>query len=177
MKNLSVPAMTGLDVDPVSVRIARDMAEVWADQMPVSFCEGSVECMPFGAGSFDVVTARLLLPYVEDVAGAVRQIAVALRKEGIVIFQVHSFRYYWNGIFSRSVKPWQWLYSLRAICGGLYYALTGARVFHRLCPEIAVPLSVLRRQCRRFGLSQVWSGGFDLKPLVAFRRIATDMAM
>ena len=66
----------GVDRDPAMLRQARQL-------IPVT--EGSAERLPFPAGSFDCVYARLVLRHLADPAGALREMHRVLRPSGRLI--------------------------------------------------------------------------------------------
>jgi SAM-dependent methyltransferase len=165
-----VPAMTGLDVNPLSVQVGADMAKVWAQGLSVKFREADCTAMPVPSASFDVTVARLLLPYV-PVKMALRAIAGVVKPGGLVYFQVHTLRYYWKRCLGRLSKPAAALYYVRPLISGLFFAAVGRQPVHRLFAETALPPAGLRRLCGRVGLAPVWAGGFQSKPILVFRKV------
>ena len=71
--------LTAIDVDSEMVALARDRLR---DRERVEVVEASVAALPFGAASFDAVTARLVLEHVPDLAAALREIRRVLRSGG-----------------------------------------------------------------------------------------------
>ena len=166
---LSVPRMTGIDTDAESVRLGREMAALWARDTRVTFSESSCEEMPFTSETFDIVLARLLLPYVR-VDQTLAEISRVLRPQGIVLFQIHAFRYYARQLLRSFRSARSPLYYLRALISGAAFGLSGRQPKHRWFSESALSAKLLVRLCRRHGLSLVWQGGQASKPLFAFKK-------
>ena len=161
--------MVGMDVDSTSVRLAQELASVWAGELPVSFCCGSAEDVPLDDRSCSVVVARLLLPYVR-IRETIAEIHRVLAPGGIVLFQLHTFRYYGQSLREHWRSPGLAAYYFRPILAGLVFDVSGRQMRHRWFAEAALREATLRRLCRQQGMLPVWQGGFKARPLIAFRK-------
>ncbi len=74
---------TGLDPDPAMVEAAR--ARAGRERVAVEFVRGRIERLPFADASFDVVAAVTVLCFVQDAAGAMREMARVLRPGGRLV--------------------------------------------------------------------------------------------
>lgn len=93
-----VPKLVGIDVDPRSVAVARQLAPHWGGSL-ADFLESSAEEMPFPDAWFDIVVARLVLPYT-DVGRVIDGVARVLRPGGLWLVQLHDPRYYLGALRS-----------------------------------------------------------------------------
>lgn len=165
----AVPRMVGADLDPDSVRLGREIAEVWAGDDDVTFHEVNAESLPFEDSSFDLVVARLLLPYVR-MRPAMGEIMRVLKPGGVVLLQLHSFSYYWRGLLLHRSRASQAWYYLRPLLSGLWFGITRRQPCHRWFSETALTPWCMAVWGRKLGLRDVWRGGFSQKPLVALRK-------
>lgn len=75
--------VTGIDMTPAMLEMARGLAAE-RGSANVTFVEGDAEQLPWGDGTFDVVTCRVCAHHFPDVARAVREMARVLRPGGRV---------------------------------------------------------------------------------------------
>ena len=81
-----------------------------ANSSNVTFVLAQAERLPFAPGTFDGLTVTYLLRYVDDPAGALRELAASVRPGGIVAsleFAVPEspFWYAWWRVYTRAVMP------------------------------------------------------------------------
>lgn len=98
---------TGIDVDPLAVRLARERVGE-----SVQLAEGSVTALPFPAGSFDAVVSADVLYHLDDDATAVAESFRVLRPGGVLIVNVPAY-------------PWLWSYHDEAVGGRRRYRRAG----------------------------------------------------
>lgn len=169
-QGLAVPNLVGIDADPLSVKLAREMASLWAPkQVNVDFIQADAAELPQVADSVDLVVARLLLPYVR-VGKTLRCIARVLGAGGIVLFQTHSFTYYAQRCLANWRRPARVAYYLRPIASGALLAATGRQPASPWFREVAMAGSTLTELCQDRGLVRIWTGGPRARPLLAFRK-------
>jgi 2-polyprenyl-6-hydroxyphenyl methylase/3-demethylubiquinone-9 3-methyltransferase len=76
--------VTGIDPAANSVKAARAHAE--QNHLPIRYCEGRGESLPFADGSFAIVTCCDVLEHVDDVAQVIREVSRMLRPGGVFLF-------------------------------------------------------------------------------------------
>ena len=74
--------VTGIDLSPEMIRLARKHAEHLALPEAVTWEVGAVDHLPLPAASTDAIHARMVLPFVPDVPAALREFRRVLRPEG-----------------------------------------------------------------------------------------------
>jgi SAM-dependent methyltransferase len=74
--------VTGVDLSPEMIRLARDNAARLGEQVPVRWIEGTVDDVPLPSGSMDAIHARMVLPFVPDIPEALREFRRVLRPGG-----------------------------------------------------------------------------------------------
>lgn len=91
--------VTGVDLTPRSIEIARRRFEVYA--LTGEFAIGDSENLSFDDSSFDVVYSFGVLHHTPDTQGAVREIHRVLKPGGkaIVMLYHRSSLYYWGSLF------------------------------------------------------------------------------
>jgi len=92
----------GIDPDPAMLGAARSHADKAG--VRASFFEGRVERLPFPDASFDVVASVTALCFVQDAAGAVREMARVLRPGGRLVLGELGRWSLWAAI--RRVRGW-----------------------------------------------------------------------
>lgn len=165
-----VPDMVGIDISEGSVEMATAMGKHWAAGHTVEFKVMDARRLAFPDESFDLVIARLLMPYVlvREVLG---EIARVMTNDAMAILQLHGFRYYLQGCRRSLSRPREFFYYARPILSGLCFAVSGGQPGLRLFRETALEPAGLERAARGAGLRPVWRGGFNVKPLVALRSV------
>lgn len=168
---LCVPKMIGLDLPFESVVLGKLMAEHWIENNEtVNFIQGSACALPLESKSCDLITSRLVLPYVSSISAALQEIGRVLRKEGLVCLQTHSFKYYINNLRNRQQQWRRSIYYLRPLLSGSFLAITGRQAPGRRFRETAMSANLLTRSVKKFGLQPVDQIGFDTKPIVVLRK-------
>jgi SAM-dependent methyltransferase len=71
--------VTGLDLDPAMISYAAERVE------GVQWIVGDAHCLPFGAGSYDVVLCSFLLMWTEEPGVAVKEMSRVVREGGVVL--------------------------------------------------------------------------------------------
>jgi len=165
-----LPRATGIDVHPLSVRIAKAMAAEWDEERRTSYCEAAAESLPCASASVDLVICRLVLPYV-DVRVALDEIVRVMTPGAVSLFQIHTPRYYAAHLFGSLMRPKTALYYLKPILTGAWFALAGRQILHPALKETALSLPRLRRLCADVGLETVWTGGFSRRPLLVAKKM------
>ena len=79
----------GMDLAPEAVGFCRERGHQ-------GLVQGSASDLPFADASLDVVTALDILEHLDDDAGAVREIARALRPEGLLVFTAPAYMSLWS---------------------------------------------------------------------------------
>lgn len=77
--------VTGLDISPGFIRIARDYAARDGLASLIQWCTGQAEALPFGDASFDGALAARLLLHVADPAAVLSELARVLRHGGRLV--------------------------------------------------------------------------------------------
>lgn len=77
--------VTGLDISPGFMRIARDYAARDGLASMIQWCAGQAEALPFGDASFDGALAARLLLHVSDPAAVLSELARVLRHGGRLV--------------------------------------------------------------------------------------------
>lgn len=72
-----------LDLSAGMLRVARKKRSFLSRTAEV---RGDALCLPFQSGSFDLVCANLLLPWIDDLAGCLDEVARVLKKGGVFAF-------------------------------------------------------------------------------------------
>jgi 2-polyprenyl-3-methyl-5-hydroxy-6-metoxy-1,4-benzoquinol methylase len=75
--------VTGVDADAAMLEAARARAE--EEVVHVTFLETRAESLPFASGAFDLACAVTVLCFIEDVDGALAEMARVLRPGGAVV--------------------------------------------------------------------------------------------
>ena len=157
---------TGIDVDPLAARLARERVGESA-----RLAEGSVTALPFPDGSFDAVVSADVLYHLDDDAAAVAEAFRVLRPGGIFVVNVPAY-------------PWLWSYHDEAVGGRRRYRRAGLTALLTSAGFSAVrathanlgvfPLVVARRK-----LLPAPKGGSDVElqpaPLEAALRVLAAM--
>lgn len=76
-------AVTGIDISPEMVRVARRKAAVSGHS--VTFMPGDGRCLPFPAANFDLVTALLVLEFALDPSAVLSEMVRVLRPGGTLL--------------------------------------------------------------------------------------------
>lgn len=169
-QGMPVPRMTGVDLDPNSVEMARSLAEVWAVECDVTFGVMSAEDLALDDASFDLVISRLVLPYT-DVRKALSSMQRRMERGGLLILQVHSPIYYLRQAAHVSMSLKSFVYYLRPVLVWFFYALTGKQIKRRgRSAETALSLGLLKREAQAVGLSIESAMGGAAKPIYILRR-------
>lgn len=74
--------VTGIDLSPEMIRLAREHAAHLALPEAVTWDVGAVDQLPLPAVSMDAIHARMVLPFAPDVPAALREFRRVLRPEG-----------------------------------------------------------------------------------------------
>jgi len=168
--NLPVPAMMGIDKDPGSIDLSRQMAGIWAQEYRISFYEADAVSLPVQSASVDMIISRLLLPYVR-VRETLKEISRVLKPGGVALFQLHSFEYYFMQMRANIRNPSTMFYYTRPVLSGIAAACTGTQPENKWFSETAMTAGMMERWAANEGLSRIWAGGFSLKPMVIYRKI------
>jgi len=165
----ALPRMIGIDVNPVSIKVARELAESWTDGVDVTFFAAAAEALPVADGSVDIVTARLVLPYVR-IREALSEIVRALKPGACAILQPHAPAYYAQQFWRSLSSPVKAAYYLRPLFSGLAFSISGHQFKHRWLAETAMGPRVLEKECRRAGLTRLAVGHQGPRPIFAYRK-------
>lgn len=74
--------VTGVDVNPGMLAVARDSTQPQPDRAPIDWREATVDALPGADGSCDIVYCQLGLQYFPDRARALTEMRRVLRKDG-----------------------------------------------------------------------------------------------
>ncbi len=168
-KGIPRPLMVGTDIDQPSLKMARDLARLWDDSHRTHFCAADAMCLPFRDGTFDLVVARLLLPYTR-VLEALREIGRVLKSGGVALFQLHGFEYYLRRCRAEWRRGRRLAYYLRPIFSGLFFVFSGRQPRSRHMAEMAITPARLIKVAAPLELTPMWRGGFSRKPMVAMKK-------
>lgn len=166
---LEIPAIDCVDVDVTSIAIGRELAAIWGEGRRVSFVMADANQLPCRSGSYDLVIARLLLPYVR-IDTVLKEIHRVLKPGGVVMFQLHAWPYYLNRLIDSWRSPKRMVYYGRPILSGLWLAMTGHQPRSSWFSECFLSIDTLVRIADPRKLHCVWRGGMSWKPMAAFRR-------
>lgn len=89
----------GIDKDIAALRLGRSLTD------RVCFVCGAGEELPFADGSFEMVIARVSLPYMK-LGPSIREIRRVLRPGGMVWMTLHTFNSAWRQARESSYKGW-----------------------------------------------------------------------
>jgi ubiquinone/menaquinone biosynthesis C-methylase UbiE len=89
----------GLDIDQEALRLGRSLTD------RVRFVRGQGEQLPYASESFDMVLARVSLPYMR-LDPSLREMRRVLRSGGAVWITLHTFRSAWQQARESSFKGW-----------------------------------------------------------------------
>jgi|ETNmetMinimDraft_26_1059896.scaffolds.fasta_scaffold95746_1 SAM-dependent methyltransferase len=162
------PSMVGVDIDENSISMAIAMLTHWGDPASVEFRVMDAGNLEFDTASFNLVVARLLMPYV-PIRKVLAEISRVMAPGAIAIMQLHGFRYYVDGCKRSLGRPRQLFYYMRPILSGIVYRLSGRQPQSRMFRETALEPAELERAAHAVGLDPIWHGGFRAKPIVALR--------
>lgn len=79
----------GLDIDFTALRLGRSLTD------RVCFACGATDALPYRAEQFDLVVARVSLPYT-NIPASLREIRRVLKPGGTLWMTLHDFRLVWN---------------------------------------------------------------------------------
>jgi len=89
----------GLDIDHAALKLGRSLTD------RVRFVCGSAERLPYASHVFDMVVARVSLPYT-NMDRSMREIRRVLRPGGTVWMTLHTFTFAWGQARQSSYKGW-----------------------------------------------------------------------
>jgi len=166
------PRLTGVDASDESIDIAQHMVRhgVWCKAPALRFVKVCAEEMPFDTGSFNLVIARLLLPYV-DIAATLSELARVTAPGGLILFQLHAPRYYWRQVLKSGWRIRPMAYYFRPMLSFLYCRLIGRQARWRRWRETALTPAMLEKWVGRYGLEAVRVMGDASRPMVLFRNL------
>ncbi|MEU8358074.1 methyltransferase domain-containing protein [Nonomuraea sp. NPDC048882] len=101
-------SVVGVDRDPDAVRRAARLAAA-RGQGTVEFRVGDIEALTGLDGEFDAVVGRLVLMYLADPAGALRNAASLLRPGGLICMHEADLTYMWSTVDGptwRQLRSW-----------------------------------------------------------------------
>ncbi len=162
--NRDLPVLRGIDASGESVAMARELGETWGIGADLAFEQVSIENLDHAPGSYDLVIARLLLPYVE-METALAKMARVLKPGGKLLVQLHAPAYYRRQFVRNLARPVTAFYYLRPIMAGMLYGTTGRQSKRPWFSETALSVDTATRHAKRHGFHEIWRGGFDVKPL------------
>jgi ubiquinone/menaquinone biosynthesis C-methylase UbiE len=144
----------GVDIEPETIRWARDRFTRQLPSLPVSFTAAAAESLPFVDGCFDLVLCRVTIPYTDN-RTAIAEMARVLRPGGVVLLRTHRPRYYVHKFFDgiRQRSPKFSIHAVRVLVSGLVYRLTGRQPGGGLLlRETFLTTAMLDRELARVGL-------------------------
>jgi len=89
----------GIDLDEDALRLGQSLTD------RICFVRGDGESLPFAGNSFDMVLARVSLPYMR-IGPTIREMRRVLRPGGEIWITLHIFRSVWRQACESSVKGW-----------------------------------------------------------------------
>jgi ubiquinone/menaquinone biosynthesis C-methylase UbiE len=87
----------GVDVDPAALRLGRTLAQ------PIRFVAARAESLPFSNARFDLVIARVSLPYT-NIPRALAEIHRVLAPGGRVWMTLHRLRFAWRHVKAADIR-------------------------------------------------------------------------
>jgi ubiquinone/menaquinone biosynthesis C-methylase UbiE len=117
----------GLDVDPDALALGRTLTDA------LEFVAGRAEALPFAGGRFDLVIARVALPYA-DIPRAAMEMARVLRQGGRCWLVLHPPSFAWSALASaaRHGRVRAFLYQLYVLTNGISLELFGRQFAYPL---------------------------------------------
>lgn len=134
----------GLDIDMRALKLGRTLTD------QVRFACGTADALPYQNGSFDMVVARVSLPYV-NLPAAFREIRRVLRKGGELWITLHPFSVVWKYTKGHNFRTW--------ISFG--YILLNSLLFHFVQKQFSVRGRCESFQTKRGLYRALRKGGFD----------------
>jgi SAM-dependent methyltransferase len=168
--------LVGVDVDPEALEVARRQLNA-AGARSYALVRADITRLPFAAGTFSHVCARLSLPYV-DQRLAFESLAHTLEAGGSAFLQLHGFRFYLKRGW-RELGQWKRVL-LNGFCllNGLVFQVTGRQMRLRLSKgryqELAQPAFRTRRGLAAAGLQVTWIARGRLFQMMASKAAAGD---
>jgi len=137
----------GLDINLEALRLGRTLTK------KVAFVCSSAEETPFGAASFDVILARVSLPY-SNLYRSLKEIRRLLRPGGYAWMVLHPFGVPWAAARKANWKGW--LFFLYIVVNSICFHLTGRMVpFVDGRHESFQTVSGMRRALRKAGFREI----------------------
>ncbi len=170
--------LDGVDVDADGIALARAMGALWgagALRLPavahIGFHAAPAERLPFPDAAFDLVIARLLLPYVE-VKATLRELHRVAAPGGLLLMQTHAAGYYGRQLVRHRHDPRRLAYYSRPLLAGILFRLTGRQPRAPRWREVALSRRHVLALGAQAGLACVWMDANPShgRPLLAFRK-------
>jgi len=162
-----IPRMVGVDIDSDTIALSKQLADIWAVDSEVSFDISTAENLSPTIGCFDLVIARLVLPYT-DVRAAMAAISSVLKEGGIVVLQVHAPSYYLSQAYHSWSSIKKMIYYIKPVLAWMFFCVMRRQPKSHYFQETALSSRLLVRQCRKFGLKLLGTSGFSAKPIFVF---------
>lgn len=107
----------GIDLSPEMIRLCRENSARGGSSTAITWDVGSVDSLPLPAGGVDAVHARMVLPFVPDIAATLREFRRVLRPDGRLLVSTAGplspiFRESWRRLLHDAsgcnfVVPWE----------------------------------------------------------------------
>jgi SAM-dependent methyltransferase len=137
----------GIDIDLGALKLGRTLTK------QVGFICAATEALPFAPGQFDVVIARVSLPYT-DIAVSLAEIRSVLKPGGLLWMTLHPFRIPWRSAKRANIKGW--IFFAYIVVNSALFHLTGRQIrFPRKGYESFQTTSGIRRALRRAGFRDI----------------------
>jgi SAM-dependent methyltransferase len=166
---LPIPRLCGLDVDADSVRLAATLAPLWAPDCAVDFVAGRCEALPYEDGAFDLIIARVVLPYA-DIGLGMGELARVSRPGGLALVQVHAPRYYLEKLLRNLRSPRTLSHCGRGLLSSLAYTVSGEQPRSRWFRETPLGVDQVTALAARHGFALRWLCRHPRRPLLLFQR-------
>ena len=164
-----IPRLVGIDIDMTSLSMARRMADVWSREPGVEFMCAKSEHLGVASQSVDIIIARLLLPYVA-IRETLDEFARVIRPGGLMIIQIHTSAYYRQRLLQHPRQITNWIYHIRPLLSGAFFAVTGRQPAWRRFRETAMTMRHLLALQPLREMVEVWRDSDLQKPLVVLRK-------
>jgi SAM-dependent methyltransferase len=166
---LPIPRLFGIDLDRGSVRLADELAPLWAPERTVDFMAGRCEELPYEDGAFDLVVARVVFPYV-DLSRATAELARVARPGGLALIQLHAPRYYLEKLLRNLHRPLTISHCGRGLLSGLAYTLSGRQPENRWFRETPLGVDQFTALAAGHGFTLRWLCRHPRRPLLLLQR-------
>jgi ubiquinone/menaquinone biosynthesis C-methylase UbiE len=136
----------GIDIDLSALALGRTLTN------DVQFACGNAEMLPFTDKQFDLVVARVSLPYTR-LSRSLAEIRRVLKPNGVVWMVLHPFSFAWRELNAGSWKSWVF-FGYKAVNSALFHFTSEEFRFVGRCETFQTP-SGITRALRKLAFVQI----------------------